>query len=391
MLSFSGMPSWPSDTVELVDALLKEAVAQGASDLHLVPGPGGLSAKLRIDGCLHDLATLTDPARQRVPARFKVLAKLPTYETDLPQEGRAAWEGREFRIASFPTVYGERLVVRLFDPRHLTADLPSLGLPQDVLEGLYRALSRRGAIFLTGPSGSGKTTVIYACLRHLVRAGGGKSIVSIEDPVECLVEGVSQAEVSPARGLTFARALRSSLRQDPEVIVIGETRDPETAGIAVEAALTGHLVITTLHAGSAAGVYSRLLEMDVPAHLLTSSVSAVMSMRLLRRSCTACRGRAAACALCRGRGYAGRTPLTEWLVPGPRVNAAVAARLDTDAISAEAVAAGMLPLAARARRAIASGETTEEEVKRVTGDDAAAAKDYAAPKPLGASGQAGAA
>lgn len=365
------MNPWPSDTVALVDALLGEAVSQGASDLHLVPGPSGLSARLRIDGCLHDLASFPDPARQRVPARLKVLAGLPTYETDLPQEGRAAWQGREFRVASFPTVHGERLVVRLFDPRHLAADLGDLGLPEDVLQGLTGALNRRGAVFLTGPSGSGKTTVIYACLRHLVAAAGGRSILTIEDPVECPVPGVSQTEVAPARGLSFARALRSALRQDPEVLVVGEIRDAETAGIAVEAALTGHLVISTIHAGSAAGVYSRLLEMGIPGHLLTSSIAGVLALRLLRRSCPSCRGIAGTpgCRDCQGRGYAGRMPLTEWLAPDAAFNAAVARGEDTQGLLKAALASGLLTFEVRARRTVAAGETTAGEVARAFGGE----------------------
>jgi type II secretory ATPase GspE/PulE/Tfp pilus assembly ATPase PilB-like protein len=369
------MNAWPSDTVSLVDALLGEAVSQGASDLHLVPGPAGLSARLRIDGCLHDLATFPDPARQRVPARLKVLAGLPTYETDLPQEGRTAWQGREFRVASFPTVHGERLVVRLFDPRHLAADLDALGLPEDVCQGLKGALARRGAVFLTGPSGSGKTTVIYACLRHLVAASGGRSILTIEDPVECPVPGVSQTEVAPARGLTFARALRSALRQDPEVLVVGEIRDAETAGIAVEAALTGHLVISTIHAGSAAGVYSRLLEMGIPGHLLTSSIAGILALRLLRRACPGCRGVAVgvagtpACRTCLGRGYAGRMPLAEWLMPDASLNAAVARGEDTQGLLKAALASGLLTFEVRARRAVAAGETTAGEVSRTFGGE----------------------
>ena len=228
-------------------------------------------------------------------ARLKVLAELLTYRVDIPQEGRIqdshALYGADMRVSTFPTIHGEKAVVRLFDAAGRVLDLEQLGLSPDVERHLRTMLRERsGAIFLTGPSGSGKTTTIYACLRHLVReSGGGRHIVTIEDPVEQVIEGVSQSQARPGTEFDFARGLRSLLRQDPEVIMIGEVRDAETASIAIEAALTGHLVFTTLHAGSACGVVGRLLDMGIEPYLLTSGLKGILNQRLVRRRCSVCR------------------------------------------------------------------------------------------------------
>jgi general secretion pathway protein E len=266
----------PERASRLVDTMLHEAVRRAASDVHLEPTHSAVEVRYRLDGVLHHVATLDRELAPNLVARLKVLAELLTYRVDIPQEGGIREDtggcGIQMRVSTFPTIHGEKVVVRLFDPTGRLLDLEDLGLAPALLGAMTELLRERtGAILLTGPSGSGKTTTIYACLRYLVRTGGrGRHIVTIEDPVEQVLEGVSQSQARPGTEFDFARGLRSLVRQDPEVIMIGEVRDPETARIAVEAALTGHLVFSTLHAGSACGVIGRLLDMGVEPYLLTS-------------------------------------------------------------------------------------------------------------------------
>jgi len=244
----------PERTGRLVDLILAEAVRRFASDVHIEPTHSALVVRYRLDGVLHTVASLRRDLAANVAARLKVLAELLTYRLDIPQEGRIpgtlAPSGVDMRVSTFPTVHGEKVVVRVFDPAGRTLDLEQLGLPAALQDSLRSTLRERsGAVLLTGPAGSGKTTTIYACLRHLVAdSGGGRHIVTIEDPVEQVLEGVSQSQARPGTEFDFSRGLRSLLRQDPEVIMVGEVRDPTTAAIAIEAALTGHLVLSTVHA-----------------------------------------------------------------------------------------------------------------------------------------------
>jgi type II secretory ATPase GspE/PulE/Tfp pilus assembly ATPase PilB-like protein len=297
----------------------------------------------------------------------------------VPQEGRLA-RGREqygvdMRVSTFPTVHGEKAAVRLFEAAARVLDLDQLGLPAALLGELNGLLQQRtGAIFLTGPSGSGKTTTIYACLRHLVRdSRGGRHVVTIEDPVEQVLEGVSQSQARPGTEFDFARGLRSLLRQDPEVIMVGEVRDSETAHTAVEAALTGHLVLSTLHAGSACGVIGRLLEMGIETYLLTSGLKGILNQRLLRQLCRACRRQgprgweAAGCDACLGTGYQGRMLLAELVLLDTPLRQAVLARADTTALEQCVARSGRPSLWTAADRALAEGETTLEEVTRILG------------------------
>src|SRR5439155_869617 len=320
--------SSPERVSRLVDLILADAAARSASDVHFEPTHGALEVRYRLDGVLHSVAVLDRELASNIAARLKVLAELLTYRLDIPQEGRVpeapARYGLEMRISTFPLIHGEKVVVRLFDGGNRTLDLDQLGLPAELLRRVKSMLRERsGALLLTGPSGSGKTTTIYACLRHLVEASaGGQQIVTIEDPVEQVLEGVSQSQARPGTEFDFARGLRSLLRQDPEVIMIGEVRDADTAGIAIEAALTGHLVISTLHTGSACGVVSRLLEMGIEPYLVTSGLIGILNQRLVRRLCGSCRQpsettatapekgtvpwRAVGCEHCAGTGYRGR-------------------------------------------------------------------------------------
>jgi len=375
----------PQRTGRLVDLILTEAVSRSASDVHFEPTHQSLEVRFRLDGVLHRVAVLNRDLAANVVARLKVLAELLTYRQDIPQEGRLsgrALYGVDMRVSTFPTIHGEKAAVRVFDAGARILDLEQLGLPDALLGELRKLfLQRTGAIFLTGPSGSGKTTTIYACLRHLLRESqGGRHIVTIEDPVEQVLEGISQSQARPGTEFDFARGLRSLLRQDPEIIMVGEVRDSETAHIAIEAALTGHLVLSTLHAGSSCGVISRLLEMGIESYLLTSGLRGILNQRLLRRLCENCRQRsqtefgnegrgweAVGCERCFNTGYHARMLLAE-LIPldGP-LRQAILNRADTVALERCAAGSGRPTIWTAAERALALGWTTSDEVTRVLG------------------------
>jgi general secretion pathway protein E len=377
-------PARPERVSQLVDVILGDATTRCASDVHFEPTHRSVEVRYRIDGVLQPTATLSRELAPNVVARLKVKAELLTYRMDVPQEGRILDSlqryGVEMRVSTFPTIHGEKVVVRIFDATGKTLDLDQLGVPEDILEALKAKLRERtGAILLTGPSGSGKTTTIYACLRHLVESySGGRHIVTIEDPVEQAIEGVSQSQARPGHEFDFARGLRSLLRQDPEVIMIGEVRDPDTASIAIEAALTGHLVISTLHAGSACGVVNRLLEMGIEPYLLTSGLKGILNQRLVRRLCTDCREpvwgadeskgfRARGCTQCSMTGYRGRMLLAELLTVDDALRHAILNRSDTATLEKATASNLKSSLCSSAERAVADGLTSREEIERVLG------------------------
>lgn len=274
---------------EAVELLLAAATGLGASDVHLQPTAEGLEVRWRIDGVLHPAAVLPPVAAPKVVARLKVLAELLTYRNDVPQEGRIRGTpgALEMRLSTFPTLYGEKAVVRLFSGSGRHQRLEDLGLPGEVFAALRRLLgATSGAILFSGPAGSGKTTTIYACLRELVATTQGRrSLATLEDPIEVAVPGVAQSQVNPGVGFTLEVGLRSLLRQDPEVIAVGEVRDRSTAEVAFQASLTGHLVLSTFHASSAAAVVGRLSDMGIEPYLLRSGLLAVVGQRLVRRLC----------------------------------------------------------------------------------------------------------
>jgi general secretion pathway protein E len=366
-------------TGRLVDLILAEAVRVAASDVHFEPTHTSLEVRYRLDGVLQKVAVLSREISANVVARLKVMAELLTYRQDVPQEGRLAQGQAQFgvdmRVSTFPTIHGEKAAVRLFGAGAGILDLDQVGLSAALHDELRRLfLQRTGAIFLTGPSGSGKTTTLYACLRHLHRESQGtRHIVTIEDPVEQVLEGISQAQARPGTEFDFARGLRSLLRQDPEIIMVGEVRDADTAHIVVEAALTGHLVLSTLHAGSACGVISRLLEMGIETYLLTSGVKGILNQRLLRRLCPACRTQAehgwsaAGCEKCLGTGYHGRMLLAELVLLDEPLRQAVLTRADTQTLEACAAQSGRPTLRSAAEHALEQGLTTRLEVTRVLG------------------------
>ncbi len=337
-----------------VERLLAEASKRGASDLHLDPTEEGVEVSVRRDGVLERVETLPKELGPRVVGRLKALADLLAYRTDVPQEGRIPGPPAEARVAVFPTVLGERVAVR-FDAREgEPRRLPALGLPPVALEGLQRAIREpEGVLLLTGPAGSGKTTTLYSCLHELSAMEPRRSLFTLEDPVERRIRGVTQTQVNAAGGLTFTRALRSLLRQDPDVILVGEIRDRETAAIALEAGLTGHLVLSTVHAGTAPQVFARLLEMGIEPFVATTAVRGVLAQRLLRRR--------------EGGGFRGRAVAAEWLPMSAPLRRAVLAKGDGEALERAARESGALSLRDAAMALVQQGITDESEVDRVLG------------------------
>ncbi len=304
----------PGNAPEILEQLIRQAEAANASDIHLQLRGAIAEVAFRLDGVVTSITTLPAITAERVFGRIKFLARLKTYQDSLPQDGRIehtdSHSQHDIRVASYPTVTGEKIVLRLFNSSAVKSVL-DLGLPAAASSALQIFLRQTaGLLLLTGPAGSGKTTTIYACLRHLAELGG-RHIITVEDPVEQIVPGTMQTEVNDAIGLDFARAARHLLRQDPQVLILGEIRDEATANLAVRAGLTGHLVISTLHAGSCRGVLERLLVMCADVSAVATAVELVFNQRLVRKLCGECRG--AKCHACLQTGYQGRVPLVEWL------------------------------------------------------------------------------
>jgi general secretion pathway protein E len=382
----------------LVKYILLDAIKAGASDIHIEPWESTLVVRIRLNGVLTELVHLPLDLMEKISGRFKVLANLVTYQTGLPQEGHAPADpelgGVEQRISIFPTTRGEKIVVRIFDPSNRSFDLAALGFDADILEQFNKLLNKpSGLILLTGPTGSGKTTAIYSALYQLVqRSGPAISIATVEDPVEFNLPMIAQAQVNLAQEFTYPKALRSLMRQDPQVIMVGEIRDPETASIAVQAGLTGHLVISTIHSGSTAGVFARLINMDIEPFLLSSSVTGVLGLRLIRKNCTYCAQpyqpdpytlrlvpedalataqfrRGTGCDQCMGTGFSGRTAVTELLTVGQVFRDAVMQKLPTKTLQQIAVQEGMSTIWQRGLTRVLSGQTTLEEILRVIAAD----------------------
>lgn len=308
------IPTNETSAPKILEELIQRAEAADASDIHLQMNGEGAEVCFRLDGVMNPGTHLEKDLSERVFGRIKFLARLKTYQESLPQDGRIEKveinSQNDIRVATYPTVTGEKIVLRLFAKTNAKT-LGELQLPVDATSELKIFLRQNsGLLLLTGPAGSGKTTTIYACLRHLSEPGG-RHIITIEDPVEQIIPGIMQTEINEARGLNFATATRHLLRQDPQVIVIGEIRDDETANLAIRATLTGHLVISTLHAGSCKGVLERLFVMCSDRHATISAVELILNQRLIRRVCASCSG--AGCSTCLQTGYHGRIPVVEWI------------------------------------------------------------------------------
>ena len=346
---------------QIVEELVRRAEKARASDIHLQMRGRAAEVSFRLDGLLTSVQQLPEEVADRVFGRIKYLARLKTYQESLPQDGRIEKaeinSTEDIRVATYPTVTGEKIVLRLFSAADVK-NLRDLGLSESVANELRQFLSgTSGLLLLTGPAGSGKTTTIYACLRHLSESGG-RHIITVEDPVEQILPGIMQTEVNEARGLDFAKAARHLLRQDPQVLVLGEIRDDETANLAIRAALTGHLVISTLHAGSCKGVLERLLVMSPDQYAVLSAVSLVANQRLLRKLCQKCKG--AGCESCLNTGYLGRIPVAE-IVP---ITDSLRARIRD---SGPSTIAPQPTLAEAALDLVRSGITNQAEFSRIFG------------------------
>jgi len=381
--------------IRLVNTLISRALKAQASDIHIEPFENTLKVRYRVDGVLRDVEAPPVHSTAAVVSRIKVMANLNIAERRLPQDGRIMQqiEGREIdmRISTVPTMHGESVVIRILDKGSLPLQFASLGFDQAAREAFEDMLMRpQGIILVTGPTGSGKTTTLYAALHALNTPD--KKILTVEDPVEYQLEGTNQIQVKPQIGLSFANALRSILRQDPDVIMIGEMRDLETAKIAVQAALTGHKVLSTLHTNDSASSVTRLLDMGVEDFLLTSTVNGVLAQRLVRVLCEHCKEpyqigaeladelglsrhaasdaptlfRPVGCEACEGSGYRGRTCILELLVMSDGVRQTILAHGDAAAIQAAAAADGTITMHENGLRKALAGVTSVEEVERVT-------------------------
>jgi general secretion pathway protein E len=380
--------------IRFVNLLISRAVEQRASDIHIEPFENELKVRYRIDGVLHDVEAPARRLQAAIVSRVKIMSKLNIAERRLPQDGRIKLRlmGREIdlRVSTLPTLYGESVVLRILDRSSIVVNLGSLGFPEDTLAQFERLITKPyGMILVTGPTGSGKTTTLYGALDKI--NSPDKKIITIEDPVEYQLFGVNQIHVKPQIGLTFANGLRSIVRQDPDVIMVGEIRDAETAEIAIQAALTGHLVFSTLHTNDAAGAVSRLLEMGVEDYLLASSLLGVLAQRLVRKVCEKCRrpaeitpavqrelgGDGAAvqvwegtgCEDCAHTGYRGRSGIFELLPVNEVIRPLILKRSSADIIKDAAVQQGMRTLREDGWQKVRAGVATVAEVVRVTQEE----------------------
>ena len=361
--------------IRLVNMILFEALRRRASDVHVHPMENKLVIRFRIDGMLVDAFSPPASLAPAISSRLKVMTELDIANRHSPQDGhtsvRVGSRKVDIRFSCIPTVYGERLVLRLLDQTATQLSLDEIGMTREMQTQLLDLIERpNGIILVTGPTGSGKTTTLYAALSRVDRTT--RNVMTIEDPVEYHLDGISQMQVNPKRGVTFAAGLRSLLRQDPDVILVGEVRDAETAELAIQASLTGHLVLATLHTNDAPSSIPRLVDIGIEPYLVTSSLLAVLAQRLVRRTCTGCAGTgvepgggAGRCEVCFGMGYKGRLAIYEIMVMTDEIRKLTAERADAITLFDRAKAGGFLPMRDDALNKVRMGLTDEAEVYRV--------------------------
>jgi type IV pilus assembly protein PilB len=382
-----------SSVIQLVHRVIKEAVERGSSDIHFEPGDEDMRVRYRIDGVLQEAAVIPGSAVPAVVSRVKILSDLDIAERRIPQDGRISLEvsGKpiDLRVATLPCAYGENVVMRILDQSKVMIELEQLGMLPQALERFTKAFSQaHGAVLVTGPTGSGKSTSLYGALNQLNTIE--KNIITIEDPVEYQLDGITQVQVNNKAGLTFAGGLRSMMRADPDIIMVGEIRDRETAQIAIEAALTGHLVLSTLHTNDAPGAVTRLIEMGIEPFLVGSAVDCVVAQRLARLLCEECKRRTTiksevmrangfnvgldleayepvGCARCGGSGYKGRIGLYEVMWVSDTIRALAVAREPAETIAHAAVHEGMMRLREDGLEKVRRGLTSIAEIARVAG------------------------
>ena len=380
-----------SPIVVLVNKMVDQAVNERASDIHIEPMDEMVRVRFRIDGVMQEMMHYEVDLLPAIVARIKIISGLNISEKRIPQDGRMTHIVNrveyDIRVSTLPTVYGEKVVMRLAEKKALTRDKKDLGFPDDEMKKFEDLIAHpNGIILVTGPTGSGKSTTLYTVLSELNQ--GTVNIITVEDPVEANVDGINQVQTNDKAGLTFASALRSILRQDPDIIMIGEIRDGETAGIAVKAAITGHLVVSTLHTNSAASTITRLEDMGVEPYLIADSVVGIIAQRLVRRLCPKCkkghelndedklrlriRGEskptiyeACGCAACNGTGYRGRIGVYEIMPVTPAIRKIVAAEGNADEIQKVALEEGLTTLRMGAAKLVLKGITTINEVERI--------------------------
>ena len=361
--------------IRMLNALLTQAARDGASDIHIEPYERHSSVRFRVDGTLREVVQPNRALHAALISRLKIMAELDIAEKRLPQDGRISLRigtrAVDVRVSTLPSAHGERAVLRLLDKSESKISLESVGMTGDTLRRLVELISQpHGIILVTGPTGSGKTTTLYAALSRL--DASTSNIMTVEDPIEYELPGIGQTQVNPKIDLDFAKALRAILRQDPDIIMIGEIRDYETAQIAIQASLTGHLVLATLHTNDAASAVTRLTDMGVEPFLLSSSLLGVLAQRLVRKLCEYCKveveGQARGCQHCGYTGYHGRTGIFELMTADDRMRALVHNRASEAQIREAALAGGMRLMRDDGERLVREGITSREEVLRVTRD-----------------------
>lgn len=378
--------------IQVVDEIIAHAVRHAASDIHFEISPTELRIRYRIDGVLYDQLGLPSQIAHQVIARIKVLAHIDIAQHRVPHDGKFGMvinnQHIDFRVSMFPSVNGEKVVIRILDCAHSILEFKKLGFTQEIRDIFQKLLQKSHGFFLvSGPTGSGKTTTLYAALSEL--NSSEKNIITLEDPVEYSIGGITQGQIHPPSGFTFEKGIRSMLRQDPDIVLIGEIRDKQTAQIAIEASLTGHLVLSTIHTNDAPSVIMRLMDMGIEPFLINAAITGILAQRLVRTICSGCRieytptedeklvlariglpatiilSKGKGCSSCLDTGYKGRTVIGELLVITPQLRGLIIKQPDFDAISTQARADGMKTLLQSAAQKVQDGEICLEELLRV--------------------------